>query len=113
MQTGDTVMKLSLPYAYCGSFKMFCISASKYRSVGMRRRMRACADGFLAIVTEGVVHGEYKVVTRSSLGVTWRHIWRVEVKVLFGHRINTTCSVNDSPNLRRYVASLGDGSAAK
>ena len=35
--------------------------------------MQACADGFLATLTEGVVHGEYKVVTRSSFSVTQRH----------------------------------------
>ena len=29
----------------------------------------ACADEFLAMVTEGVVHGVYKVVTWSSYGV--------------------------------------------
>ena len=31
--------------------------------------MRACADEFLAMVTEGVIHGVYKVVTQSSFGV--------------------------------------------
>ena len=32
-----------------------------------------CADEFLAKVTEGVVHGLYKVVTRSSFGPIWQH----------------------------------------
>ena len=35
-------------------------------NLGMHRRMRAYADEFLVMVTEGVVHGVYKVVTRSS-----------------------------------------------
>ena len=35
--------------------------------------MQECADEFLATVTEGVAHDVYKVVTRSSLGVTQRH----------------------------------------
>ena len=35
--------------------------------------MQACADEFLAMVTEGIVHGVYKIVTRSSFGVTWHH----------------------------------------
>ena len=35
--------------------------------------MRACADEFLATVTEGVVHGVYKVVTRLSFGIIWQH----------------------------------------
>ena len=37
----------------------------------MHRRMRACADVFLATVTEGVVHGVYKLVSRSSSSVIW------------------------------------------
>ena len=31
----------------------------------------ACADEFLAMVSEGVVNSVYKVVTRSSFGVIW------------------------------------------
>ena len=34
--------------------------------------MCACGDECLATVTEGVVHGVYKVVTQSSFGVTRR-----------------------------------------
>ena len=30
-----------------------------------------CAEEFLAVVTEGVVHSVYKVVTRPSFSVTW------------------------------------------
>ena len=35
--------------------------------------MRACADGFLAMVTGGVVHRVHTVDTRLSFGVTWQH----------------------------------------
>ena len=42
---------------------MFKISASEFCTMGMPKRKRACADEFLATVTEGVVHGVYKVVT--------------------------------------------------
>ena len=48
---------------------MFKISASDFGTMGMYRRKRACADKFLAMVTEGVVHGFYKAVTQSSFGV--------------------------------------------
>ena len=44
-----------------------------YGNLGMHRRMPACTDEFLATATEGVVHGVYKVVTQSSVGVTERH----------------------------------------
>ena len=40
---------------------MFKIYASEFGSVGMHKRMRACADEFLATITEGVVHSVYKV----------------------------------------------------
>ena len=39
----------------------------------MHRRMRACTDEFLAMVSEGVVNGVYNVVTWSSFSVTQRH----------------------------------------
>ena len=42
---------------------MFKISASEFSTVSMHRQMQACADGFLVTVTDGVVHGVYKVVT--------------------------------------------------
>ena len=48
---------------------MFKISASKFGTVTMRRRFRACTDEFLARVTEGVVHGIYKVVAWLSFDV--------------------------------------------
>ena len=47
---------------------MFKISASDSLSASMRRGIQVCADEFLATVTEGVVHGVNKVVTRSSFG---------------------------------------------
>ena len=34
----------------------------------MCEQMQACADEFLATVTEGVVHSVYKVLTWSSFG---------------------------------------------
>ena len=55
---------------------MFKISASEFCILGMYRRMQACTDEFLAVVTEDVVHSGYKVVTRACFGVT-RH--RIEV----------------------------------
>ena len=39
-------------------------------------RMQACIDEFPAMVTEGVVHGVYKVVSPSSFHVTERNEWR-------------------------------------
>ena len=58
-----------LPCASYGSFKMFKISASDFRTVGMHRRKQACTDKFLATLTEHLVHGIYKVVTQSSFSV--------------------------------------------
>ena len=52
---------------------MFKIYAFEFSTVGMCRRMRACADEFLAMVSEGVVYVVYKVSTWSSFSVTWRH----------------------------------------
>ena len=52
---------------------MFQIFASDLGTVGLSRPKQACAGKFLATVTEGVVHGVYKVVTRSSVGVIQRH----------------------------------------
>ena len=45
------------------------MSDAEFGSVNMRRQMQACVDEFLAMVTEGVVHGVYKVVTRLSFGL--------------------------------------------
>ena len=56
-----------------GSFEMFKITPYKFGTVGMRSRMRACADEYLAMVNESVVQGVCKVVTRSSFGVTQLH----------------------------------------
>ena len=53
--------------------KCFNISASEFGSMGMYRRMQACSDEFLATVTEGVVHGVYKVVIQSSSRVIRQH----------------------------------------
>ena len=44
---------------------MFKISTSEFGTMGVRRRIRACIDEFLATVTEGVVHSVYKVVSQS------------------------------------------------
>ena len=52
---------------------MFKLSASDFQTMGMHRRKRGFADKFLAVVTEGVVHGVHKVVTRSPFGVIWQH----------------------------------------
>ena len=52
----DTVVKRSLPCASYISFKMFKIYASEFGTIDMRRQVRACANEFLAIVTESVVH---------------------------------------------------------
>ena len=61
----DTVAKHQLPCTFCGSFKIFKISASGYGTVSMCRQMQTCTDEFLA-----VVHGVNKVVTWSSFCVT-------------------------------------------
>ena len=52
---------------------MLKISASEFSTVVVCRQMRVCTDEFLATVTEGVLHGICKVVTRSSFGVIWQH----------------------------------------
>ena len=52
---------------------MFKIPPSEFGTVYMGRRMQACKDEVLAKVTEGVVQGVHKVVTRLSFSVTWRH----------------------------------------
>ena len=70
MRPCDTVAKHPLPCASYGSFKMFNTSASEFGTVSMYRQIRACTDEFLATVTEGVVHGVYKVMTQSSFGLT-------------------------------------------
>ena len=69
MQTCKSMANCPLPCMSYRNFKMFKISASEFGSLHMRRRMRACTDEFLATVNEGVVHGVYKVVTRSVFGV--------------------------------------------
>ena len=58
------------PYAAHRSFEMFKLSASDFGIMSMNRRKRTCTDKFLAAVSEGVVHGVYKVVTRSSFRVS-------------------------------------------
>ena len=50
---------------------MFKISGSYRLTVSMRRRMGVCADEFLATVTEGIVHGVCKAVTRLSKSIIW------------------------------------------
>ena len=49
---------------------MFKISTSEFVPGTCTDKCGACADEFLVTVTEGVVHGVYKVVTRLSFGVT-------------------------------------------
>ena len=73
MWTYNTVAKHPLPFASYGNCKMFKISDSEFRTMDIHRRMRACADEFLAMVAEGVVHGVYMVVTRQSISVTRQH----------------------------------------
>ena len=52
---------------------MFKISTSEVCTLGMRKQIRAWIDEFLAMVTEGVAHGVYKVVTWSSFSVARQH----------------------------------------
>ena len=52
---------------------MFKISTSEFGTLGMYRLMQTYAAEFLTTVTEGVVHGVHKVVTRLSFGVIRRH----------------------------------------
>ena len=75
LQNVESVVDRPKPYASHGSFKMFQISASELGTLGMHRRMRACADEFLATVTEGVVHNVYKVVIRSSFAVVLKRLF--------------------------------------
>ena len=72
MQSCDTEVKCPLPISHI-SFKMFKFSTSEFCTVDMCRRIQACADELLASVTEGVVHGVHKVMTRSPFGVTQGH----------------------------------------
>ena len=53
-----------LPCAYCGSFKLFKISTPEFSTVGMCRQFHACPYTFLTTVTNGAVHGVYKVDIR-------------------------------------------------
>ena len=43
---------------------------NEFGIMSMRRRIRACVDEVRALVTEGAVHGVYKIVTWPSFGVT-------------------------------------------
>ena len=52
---------------------MFEISNSEFGTVGMRRRFRTCTYEFLAMVTEGVVHGVHKVLIQLSFIVIQKH----------------------------------------
>ena len=59
MQPCGTVAKCPLPCMSCRSFKMFKIATSEIGTLSMSRPIQACTDEFLAMVTEGVVHGVY------------------------------------------------------
>ena len=96
-------------------------------TMSMRRWVQAYKEEFLAMVTEGVVHGLYKVVTRPSFCVdrrqveingcfaivsklciqTWDSSWRTEefwpMPITTDY---TTSGVMDTPKLRRYEAYL-------
>ena len=105
------------------------IKCSKFCTVTMCRWDRASADQFFATVTEGVVHSVDYVVTPSSFSVTQQHkvngsnrcfatvsqscIWTLDDSWRTGAfcpmplTANYTArSLNDTPNLARYVASL-------
>ena len=53
-----TVVECPLPYA---SHICLKISTSAFGTMGMCRQIQAYVDEFLAMVTEDVVHGVYKV----------------------------------------------------
>ena len=63
------VTKCPLPRVFYRSFKRFKIANSEFGTVSMCRQMHACADEYLAAVTESVVHSVYRVVTQSFFGV--------------------------------------------
>ena len=65
MRQYGTVAKRQFPCVSYRRFKILKISAFDCGTVSMRRQKLASADKFLAMVTEGVVHGVYKVLTRS------------------------------------------------
>ena len=58
MQTCDTVAKCAIPCACNGNFKKFKVYTSEFGTMSMCR-------GIFRYVTEGVVHGVYKVVIQS------------------------------------------------
>ena len=62
-----------LPCESCRTCELFTISASDFGTVSMRRRFCACMYKFLTTVTEGVVHGVYKVVIQLSFGAIRQH----------------------------------------
>ena len=68
-QACGTVVKCPIPCACYGNFNMFQISASEFGTMDMCRQMRAWADEFVVMVTEGMVHGVCKVVAQPSFSV--------------------------------------------
>ena len=73
--------------------------------------MQACANEFLAMVTKGVVHAVYKVVTRSSFGVTGRHKasgdkWTFHHCVTRWHASYLGHQLKDSISLNAYNSGL-------
>ena len=52
---------------------MFKISHSQIGTAGIRRRMLACMEEYLATVAEGVVHGVHKDVTWLSFRAIRQH----------------------------------------
>ena len=68
-----SVTNRPLPCKSCGSFKLFKISTFDFSTVSIHRRFCVCAYKFLTTVTEGVVHGVYKVVIWSSFSVIRQH----------------------------------------
>ena len=67
MRPCDTVTKCPLPCTFHRSFKMFTISTSEFGTMGYADECEHVSDEFLAMVTEGVVHSVFKVVTRLPL----------------------------------------------
>ena len=64
MQPCNRMAKLSLLSTFYKSFKMSKLSSSEFGTMYMWRGMQACEDEFLAMVTEGVVCGVYKVMNQ-------------------------------------------------
>ena len=69
----DSVENYPFPCESCRRFKILEVPSSDLGTVSMCRRFRACAYGFLTMVTEGLIHIVHKVVIWLSFSVIQWH----------------------------------------